>query len=29
MHRALAVNDHPDFIATLADVVRRTVEAAP
>ena len=28
MHRALAVNDHPDFIATLADVVRRTVEAA-
>ena len=28
MHRALAVNDHPDFIATLADVVRRTAEAA-
>ena len=28
MHRALAVNDHPDFVATLVDVVRRTVEAA-
>jgi ferrochelatase len=29
MHRALAVNAHPDFVATLVDVVRRTVEAAP
>jgi ferrochelatase len=28
LHRASAVNDHPDFIATLADVVRRTVQAA-
>jgi ferrochelatase len=28
LHRASAVNDHPDFIATLADVVRRTAQAA-
>lgn len=28
LHRASAVNDHPDFIATLADVVRRTARAA-
>jgi ferrochelatase len=28
LHRASAVNDHPDFIAALADVVRRTVQAA-
>jgi protoporphyrin/coproporphyrin ferrochelatase len=28
LHRASAVNDHPDFIATLADVVRRTMHAA-
>lgn len=28
LHRAAAVNDHPDFIATLADVVRRTTPAA-
>jgi ferrochelatase len=28
LHRASAVNDHPDFIATLADVVRRTGQAA-
>ena len=28
MHRALAVNDHPDFIATLVDVVRRTMALA-
>ena len=28
LHRASAVNDHPDFIAALADVVRRTVRAA-
>jgi ferrochelatase len=28
MHRAAAVNDHPDFIAALADVVRRAVRAA-
>jgi ferrochelatase len=27
-HRATAVNDHPAFIAALADVVRRTVKAA-
>jgi ferrochelatase len=27
-HRARAVNDHPDFIATLHDVVRRTARAA-
>ncbi|MBM3221747.1 MAG: ferrochelatase [Candidatus Rokubacteria bacterium] len=28
LHRAAAVNDHPDFIAALADVVRRTERAA-
>ena len=28
LHRATAVNDHPDFIATLADVVRRCARAA-
>jgi ferrochelatase len=28
MHRARAVNDHPDFITTLVDVVRRTIDAA-
>jgi ferrochelatase len=28
LHRAAAVNDHPDFIAALADVVRRSVRAA-
>jgi ferrochelatase len=28
LHRAKAVNDHPDFIATLDDVVRRTARAA-
>ena len=28
LHRATAVNDHPDFIATLADVVRRSARAA-
>jgi ferrochelatase len=28
LHRAPAVNDHPDFIATLADVVRRSARAA-
>jgi ferrochelatase len=28
MHRALAVNDHPDFISTLVDVVRRATAAA-
>jgi ferrochelatase len=27
LHRAAAVNDHPDFIAALADVVRRSVAA--
>jgi ferrochelatase len=26
LHRAAAVNDHPDFIAALADVVRRAVK---
>jgi protoporphyrin/coproporphyrin ferrochelatase len=28
LHRASAVNDHPDFIATLAEVVRRTGRVA-
>jgi protoporphyrin/coproporphyrin ferrochelatase len=28
LHRAKALNDHPDFIATLDDVVRRTARAA-
>jgi ferrochelatase len=28
LHRATAVNDHPDFIAALADVVRRMAMAA-
>jgi ferrochelatase len=28
LHRASAVNDHPDFIAALADVVRRCARAA-
>jgi len=28
LHRAAAVNDHPDFIAALADVVRRRAHAA-
>jgi ferrochelatase len=27
-HRAAAVNDHPDFIATLVDVVRRAARAS-
>jgi ferrochelatase len=28
LHRAAAVNDHPAFVAALADVVRRSVKAA-
>jgi hypothetical protein len=27
-HRAATVNDHPDFITTLVDVVRRAARAA-